>query len=72
MFHLITQCKASNGAEFSAAASELISEYIPQSAFAVLEPSIAVAASRVSISYSNVESLIYSAFLATSIPAWFN
>jgi hypothetical protein len=72
MPHLIIQCRAENGAEFSSAASQLISEYIPQSAFAVLEPSIAYAASSASVSYSNVEVLIYSAFLATSIPAWFN
>jgi hypothetical protein len=72
MSHLITQCRVSNGAEFSAAASQLISDYIPQSAFAILESSIAIAASSASVSYKNVESLIYSAFLAPNIPAWFN
>lgn len=72
MSHLITHRRAGPGSEFSAAASQLISNYIPQSALNVLQPGVAAAASSASVSYSNVEILIYSAFLASSIPAWFN
>src|SRR5450432_3100256 len=64
--------RADGGTQFSVAASQLISQYVPQSAYAVLAPSVQVAASSASVSYSDVQSLFYSALLATSVPGWFN
>lgn len=60
------------GAQFTAAASQLVSVYVPQSVFAVIGPSVQAAASSASVTYSDVQSLIYSALLATSVPDWFN
>ena len=57
-------------AQFTSAAEQLISQYIPSTALEVLEASVSSAASVGHIAGSPM-SLIYDALLAISVPAWF-
>jgi len=63
--------QATNGAQFSSAANQLISSYVGPGAFAPLAPAIQSAASAASVSYSDIQSLVYSALEADPVPAWF-
>ena len=57
-------------AQFTSAAEQLVSQYIPSSALKVLEASVSSAASSKHIAGEPI-SLIYDALLAISLPAWF-
>jgi hypothetical protein len=62
--------QATDAAQFTSAASELVSLYIPSAALAGLESSISSAASVAKVT-GEAKSLIYDALLASSIPSWF-
>jgi len=63
--------QATDAAQFTAAADQLISKYIPSSALLSLESGVSSAASAASVS-GDPKSLLYSGLLATSVPAWFS
>lgn len=64
--------QATNAAQFTAAADQLISEYIPSTApLLSLESAISSAASAASVT-GDALSLIYDGLLATSMPGWFS
>ena len=62
--------QATDGAQFTSAASELISKYIPSAALPALESSVSSAASVAKVT-GEAKSLIYDALLASNIPGWF-
>jgi hypothetical protein len=62
--------QATNDAQFTSAAVALISQYIPSDILPVLESKVSSAASAAHVAGSP-QSLIYNAFLAISMPAWF-
>jgi hypothetical protein len=62
--------QATDGAQFTSAANELVSKYLPSNILPALESSVSVAASAASVT-GDASSLLYSALLASSIPAWF-
>lgn len=62
--------QATDAAQFTLAANELISKYIPSGAFTALEASVSSAASAAKVT-GDASSLIFDALLASSIPAWF-
>jgi hypothetical protein len=62
--------QATDAAQFTSAASELVSKYIPSAALPELESSISSAASAASVT-GDAQSLIYDALLGSSIPGWF-
>jgi hypothetical protein len=62
--------QATDAAQFTSAANELISKYIPSAALPALESSVSSAASVAKIT-GDPQSLIYDALLASSIPGWF-
>ena len=57
--------------QFSQAASQLISSYVPQSALVVLGADVQIAASSAHVSYDDPQSLLYSCLMASSPPSWF-
>jgi hypothetical protein len=61
---------SSDAAAFTGAASALISSYIPPADFSTMSISVSSAAAAASVT-GDASSLIYSAFEATSLPAWF-
>lgn len=67
----LNQRQVTDAAQFTSVADELISQYIPSTAFPLLESAIAPAASIASVQGSDAKSLIYSAIKATSVPDWF-
>jgi hypothetical protein len=62
--------QATDGAQFTSAASELISAYIPSAVLPALESSISSAASAAKVT-GDAQSLLYDALLGSSIPGWF-
>lgn len=62
--------QATDAAQFTSAASELVSVYIPSAALPELESSVSSAASAAKVT-GDAQSLIYDALLASSIPGWF-
>lgn len=62
--------QATNGAQFTSAADQLISQYIPSTALPALGTAVSSAASAASITGEPL-SLIYDALLAISLPGWF-
>ena len=62
--------QATDPAQFTSAASQLISKYIPSAALPELESSVSSAASVARVT-GEAKSLIYDALLASSIPGWF-
>jgi hypothetical protein len=62
--------QATDAAQFTSAADQLISGYIPSTALPALESAISSAASAASVT-GDAKSLIYEALLATSVPGWF-
>jgi len=56
--------RQATGAQFTSAANELISSYVAPGAFAPLEPAIVSAASAAGVSFSDIQSLVYSALEA--------
>jgi hypothetical protein len=63
--------QATDAAQFTAAADQLISQYIPASAITALESAVSSAASAASVS-GNALALIYDELLATSMDGWFS
>jgi len=63
--------QATNAAQFTSAADELISKYIPSTALPALESAVASAASAASVAGEPL-SLIYDGLLAMSMPGWFS
>jgi len=63
--------QATNAAQFTSAADQLISQYIPSTALPALESAVSVAASAASVAGSPL-SLIYDGLLAISMPGWFS
>ena len=59
-----------DAAQFTSAADQLISKYIPSTALPVFESAVSSAASAATVT-GDAKSLIYSALVATSIPGWF-
>jgi hypothetical protein len=62
--------QATDAAQFTSAADELISEYLPSTALTALESVFSSAASAASVT-GDGKSLIYEALLASSVPGWF-
>lgn len=62
--------QATDLAQFTSAAEQLISQYIPSSVLPVLESKVSSAASVDNLT-GEAKSLIYDALLAISVPAWF-
>lgn len=67
-------CQETDSAQYTSAASKLISQFIPASYFSVLASSIAPAASAAGITFAptDVTSIIYSALEANNQPGWFS
>jgi hypothetical protein len=63
--------QATDAAQFTAAADQLISQYIPASAITALESAVSSAATAASVS-GNALALIYDELLATSMDGWFS
>lgn len=63
--------QATDAAQFTAAADQLISQYLPSTALPALESAVRSAASAASVSGDSL-SLIYEALLSSSIPGWFS
>ncbi|KAF8858112.1 hypothetical protein BDZ45DRAFT_407025 [Acephala macrosclerotiorum] len=63
--------QATGAAQFTSAADQLISEYIPSTALPALKSAISSAASAASVTGEPL-SLIYDALLAVSAPGWFS
>jgi hypothetical protein len=63
--------QATDAAQFTAAADQLISQYIPSSALPALESAVSSAASAASVTGDPL-SLIYDGLLAISMPGWFS
>ncbi|KUJ20254.1 uncharacterized protein LY89DRAFT_779047 [Mollisia scopiformis] len=63
--------QATDAAQFTSAADQLISQYIPSTALPALESAISSAASVAQITGEPL-SLIYEALLSSSIPGWFS
>lgn len=63
--------EATDAAQFTSAADQLISEYIPSTALPALESAVSSAASAASVTGEPL-SLIYDALLAVSAPGWFS
>lgn len=63
--------QATNAAQFTSAADQLISQYIPSTALPVLESAVSSAASAASVAGEPL-SLIYDGLLALSMPGWFS
>ncbi|PMD48650.1 hypothetical protein L207DRAFT_521997 [Hyaloscypha variabilis F] len=63
--------QATDAAQFTAAADQLISEYIPSTALPALESAVSSAASAASVTGDPL-SLIYDGLLALSMPGWFS
>jgi hypothetical protein len=63
--------QATNAAQFTSAADQLISEYIPSTALSVLEAAVSSAASAASVT-GDPKSLVYDGLLAISMPGWFS
>ncbi|KAE9376822.1 hypothetical protein N431DRAFT_436063 [Stipitochalara longipes BDJ] len=63
--------QATDAAQFTAAAEQLISEYIPSTALPALESAVSSAASAASVTGDPL-SLIYDGLLAQSLPGWFS
>jgi hypothetical protein len=63
--------QATDAAQFTAAADQLISEYIPSTALPALEAAVSSAASAASVAGDPL-SLIYDGLLAVSMPGWFS
>ncbi len=62
--------QATNAAQFTSAANQLISQYIPSSALPAFESAVISAAAAASVT-GDPKSLIYEALLAGSTPEWF-
>ena len=62
--------QATDAAQFTSAADQLISEYIPSTALPAFESAVSSAASAAKIT-GDAQSLLYGALLASSIPGWF-
>jgi hypothetical protein len=62
--------QATDAAQFTSAANELVSKYIPSGILPALESSVSSAASVAKVT-GDPKSLIYDALLASSIPSWF-
>jgi hypothetical protein len=62
--------QATDAAQFTSAANQLISAYIPSTALPALESAVSAAASSAKIT-GDAASLIHDALLATSLPGWF-
>jgi hypothetical protein len=62
--------QATDGAQFTSAANELVSKYIPSGDLSALESSVSSAASVAKVT-GDAKSLIYDALLSSSIPGWF-
>ena len=62
--------QATDAAQFTSAANELVSKYIPSAAFAALESTVSSAASVAQVT-GDAKSLIFNALLASSAPGWF-
>jgi len=63
--------EATDAAQFTSAADQLISQYIPSTALPALESAVSAAASAASVAGSP-SSLIYDGLLAMSMPGWFS
>jgi hypothetical protein len=63
--------QATNAAQFTSAADQLISQYIPSTALPALESAVSSAASAASVAGDPL-SLIYDGLLAISMPGWFS
>jgi len=63
--------QATDAAQFTAAADQLISEYIPSTALPALEAAVSSAANAASVTGDPL-SLIFDGLLAPSIPGWFS
>jgi hypothetical protein len=63
--------QATDAAQFTSAADQLISQYIPSTALPVLESAVSSAAKAASVTGDPL-SLIYDGLLAASIPGWFS
>lgn len=66
----IEKRQATNGEQFTAAANQLISAYIPSSALPALQSAISSAANAAKVT-GDPSSIINSALLATELPEWF-
>lgn len=62
--------QATDGAQYAAAASQIISQYIPETALPALQSAISSAAAAASVT-GDAKSLLYDALLASSVPDWF-
>jgi hypothetical protein len=62
--------QATNGAQFSSAANQLVSAYIPSTALPALESAISEGAAKASVT-GDAKSLIHSALLGGELPDWF-
>ena len=62
--------QATNGEQFTSAANQLISAYLPSSVLPELEVAVSVGASAASIT-GDVKSILQSALLESKIPDWF-
>lgn len=63
--------QAPNPTQFTSAADQLISQYIPSTALPTLESAVSSAANVAQVTGEPL-SLIYDALLANSIPGWFS
>lgn len=63
--------QATDAAQFTSAANQLISQYIPATALPALESAVSSAASAASVTGEPL-SLIYEALLANGVPGWFS
>lgn len=63
--------QATDAAQFTSAADQLISQYIPSTALPALESAVSSAASAASVAGDPL-SLIYDGLLAMSMPGWFS
>ncbi|KAK0115145.1 hypothetical protein ONS96_013611 [Cadophora gregata f. sp. sojae] len=61
--------QATDGAQFTSAASQVIEQYIPSSVLPGLESAVSSAAAAASVT-GDAKSLLYEAILAQSAPAW--
>lgn len=63
--------QATDAAQFTSAADQLISQYLPSTALPALESAVSSAASAAQVSGDPL-SLIYEALLSSSVPGWFS
>lgn len=63
--------QATDAAQFTSAADQLISQYLPSTALPALESAVSSAASAAQVTGDPL-SLIYEALLSSSVPSWFS